>query len=73
LSDSFALILRYLDPIIHKDLLGLRASALKTFSSLINHCKNTKIVDEEIKKTRKGLQNVTMDYIKALVVIYTQQ
>jgi predicted transcriptional regulator len=51
----------------------LRGSALKTFSSLINHCKNTGIVDEEIKKTRKGLQNVTMDYIKALVVIYTQQ
>jgi len=63
MSDCFVEVLRYLEPILNNDLLGLRPVALKTFSTLIKHCRNTKNVDEEIKKTRKGLQNIAMDYI----------
>ena len=47
--------MKFLDPIINKNLLGLRSVALKTFSSIIDHCRNTKVVDDEIKATRKGL------------------
>ena len=72
MSDCFVEVLKYLEPILNKDLLGLRNTALKTFSMLISHCRNTKVVDEEIKKTRKGLQNIAMDYIQGLVVLYTQ-
>ena len=46
--------------------------ALKTFSGLIEHCRNTKNVDEEIRKTRRGLQNIAMDYIGGLVGLYTK-
>lgn len=44
--------------------------ALKTFQALIGHCRSTTIVDEEIKKTRKGLTNISMDYINDLVSLY---
>jgi len=54
MSDCFAQILNFLDPIIEKDLLGLRCLALKVFSSLITYCRKPKVLDEEIKKTRKG-------------------
>ena len=57
---------------MNQDLLGLRNSALKSFSNLIGHCRNTDVVDEEIKKTRKGLQNIAMDYISGLATLYTQ-
>jgi len=67
LSDCFQQILKYLDPILEKNLLGLRNTALKTFSSIISHCRNTKVVDDEIKLTRKGLQNISMDYIQGFV------
>lgn len=72
MSDCFVQVLKYLEPILNKDLLGLRLTALKTFSALISHCRNTKVVDEEIKKTRKGLQNIAMDYIQGLVTLYTE-
>ena len=55
MSDCFAEVLKYLEPILNKNLFGLRTTALKTFSALIEHCRSTKNVDEEIKKTRKGL------------------
>ena len=45
---------------------------MRTFSTIISHCRNTKTVDEEIRNTRKGLQNIAMDYINGLVVLYTQ-
>ena len=57
---------------MNKDLLGMRSVALKTYSSLINHCRHTKVVDEEIKKTRKGLINISMDYVQGLATLYTQ-
>ena len=72
MSDCFAQILRYLEPNLNKNLLGLRDVALKTFSGLIEHCRNTKNVDEEIRKTRRGLQNIAMDYIGGLVGLYTK-
>lgn len=71
MSDCFAEILKYLEPILNKNLFGLRTMALKTFSALISHCRSTKHVDEEIKKTRKGLSNIAMDYITGLVTLYT--
>jgi hypothetical protein len=72
LSDCFQQILKYLDPILEKNLLNLRNMALKTFSSIISHCKNTKLVDNEIKLTRKGLQNISMDYIQGFVQLCLQ-
>jgi hypothetical protein len=70
MSDCFASILKYLDPIISKNVLGLRNVGLKVFSSLIQHCRKTKVVDEEIKKTRKGLINISMDYVTGLIKLY---
>lgn len=70
MSDCFAQILNYLDPIIEKDLLGLRCLALKVFSSLIQYCRKPKVLDEEIKKTRKGLINISLDYVQGLIKLY---
>lgn len=72
LRDCFIELIKYLEPIMNKDLLGMRSVALKTYSSLINHCRHTKVVDEEIKKTRKGLINISMDYVQGLATLYTQ-
>lgn len=72
MSNCFVQVLKYLEPILNKDLLGLRMTALKTFSALISHCRNTKVIDDEIKKTRKGLSNIAMDYIQGLVTLYTE-
>ena len=71
LSDCFAQLLKYLEPIISKNLLGLRNLGLKVFSSLIKHCRKTTVVDDEIKKSRKGLINISMDYVNGLVTMYT--
>lgn len=48
-------LLTYLEAILNKNVLGLRPQALKFFSNLIGHCRSTKVVDEDIKKTRKLL------------------
>lgn len=73
LRDCFIELIKYLEPIMNKDLLGMRSIALKTYSSLINHCRHTTNVDEEIKKTRKGLINISMDYVQGLATLYTQE
>jgi len=70
MRDCFIELLKYLEPILNNDLLSLRNTALKTFSTLIKHCRHTKVVDEQIKFTRKGLQNIAMDYIQGLVGLY---
>lgn len=70
MSDCFAELLKYLEPILNKNLLNLRPTALKTFSNLIGHCRHTSVVDNEIKKTRKGLQNIALDYIQGLLTLY---
>jgi hypothetical protein len=49
---------------------GLRSVALRSFSELINHCRNTSVVTEEIKKTRKGLQRISLDYVQGLSKMY---
>ena len=72
LSDCFATLLKYIEPIISKNLLGLRNLGLKVFSSLIKHCRKTTVVDDEVRKTRKGLINISMDYVNGLVNLYTQ-
>ena len=55
MSESFMKLLVFLEPIMNNNVLGLRVTALKTFSALIKHCRHTKSVDSEIKKMRKGL------------------
>ena len=30
-------------------------------------------MDEEIKKTRKGLINISMDYVNGLIQLYTEE
>ena len=56
---------------INRNLLGLRSLALRSLSSLINHCKTTPVVDEQIKKTRLGLQKIALDYVEGLGKLYT--
>jgi len=51
---------------INKNVYGLRTLALKSFSTLIYHCKATSEVTDEIKKTRVGLKNISLDYIQGL-------
>jgi len=70
--DCFGQIIKYLEPIINKNVLGLRPIALKAFSSLIYHCRHTKVVDVQIKRTRAGLQNISQDYIQSLVALYSE-
>lgn len=72
MSECFKEVLKFLETIMNKNVLGLRAVALKSLSNLISHCRNTTVVDDEIKKTRKILQNITMDYIRGLVILYTK-
>jgi len=72
MSECFQQLLKFLEPIMNKDVLNLRPVALKAFSSLIYHCRNAEVVDAEIKKTRKALQSITMDYIRGLVTLYTK-
>lgn len=71
MHESVVQLLKFIDPIIKQNILGLRLVGLKFFSSLINHCRGTKQVDDSIKKTRKGLQSLAMDYITKLVNLYT--
>ena len=70
LSHAFASLLGDLEQMVNKNDFGLRTLALRSFSELINHCKNTSAVTEEIKKTRKGLQRITMDYVNGLSKMY---
>lgn len=70
LSSAFATLLQHLEPMINKNTFGLRNLALKTFSELINHCRNTPVVTEQIKLTRKGLQRICMDYVQGLSKMY---
>lgn len=56
---------------VNKNLLGLRTLALRSLSNLINHCKTTPVVDEQIKKTRLGLQRIALDYVEGLGKLYT--
>jgi hypothetical protein len=73
MSDSFMKLLVFVEPIMNNNVLGLRGTALKTFSALIKHCRNASCVDSEIKKMRKGLQNISLDYIQGLMKIYIQE
>jgi len=45
-SEAVATIIGYLEPMVNKNILGLRITALKTFSEIISHCKNTKVVTD---------------------------
>ena len=70
LSGAFASLLPSLEPMVNRNDYGLRSVALRSFSELINHCRNTSVVTEEIKKTRKGLQRISLDYVQGLSKMY---
>jgi len=55
---------------VNKNDLHLRSLALQSFSALIDHCRTTRVVTEEIKKTRTGLQRICMDYIQGLSKLF---
>jgi hypothetical protein len=42
LASGFSSLLEFLEPMVNKDTHGLRTLALKVFSEIINHCRNTK-------------------------------
>lgn len=44
--------------------------ALRAYSELISHCRNTSEVTAEIKATRLGLQRISEDYIERLSKLY---
>jgi hypothetical protein len=66
LLESFSSMLPYLEAMGNKNVLGLNAVALRIFSEMISHCRNTPVVTDQIKKTRTGLQRIAPDYIKGL-------
>lgn len=55
---------------INKNEFGLRNLALRVFSEIIYHCRNTPSVTDQIKQTRKGLQRICMDYVTGLSKMY---
>ena len=57
---------------INQNVYGLRSLALRSFSTLIDHCRKTKEVTAEIKKTREGLKRISLDYIQGLSRLYNQ-
>ena len=70
LSSAFAAIIQYLEPMINENLFGLRQLALRSYSTLINHCRTTPSVTQEIKTTRLGLQRISADYVEGLKRLY---
>jgi len=56
---------------VNKNTLGLRTLALRAFSDLINHCRNTPVVTEQLRKTRIGLQRICMDYVEGLSRLFS--
>lgn len=52
MNDAFATLINYLEPMINKNIYGLRSLALRSYSELINHCRNTPVVTDQIKLTR---------------------
>lgn len=73
LSQSFSSLLPYIEKMINENIMGLRTLALRTFSELISHCKNTSVVTEEIKKTRQGFKRICFDYINGFCQIYVNE
>ena len=55
---------------INKNVLNLRLLALKVFSEIMSHCHKTTVVTDQIKKTRLGLQNISIDYVQGLSKLY---
>jgi hypothetical protein len=55
---------------VNKNVLGLRAIALRAFSETIHHCKVTPIVTDQVKKTRLGLARISHDYVLGLSKLY---
>lgn len=70
MAEAVSALLASLEPMVNKNTMGLRTLALKAFSELINHCRYTPVVTEQIRKTRIGLQRICMDYIEGLSNMY---
>lgn len=73
LSAAFASIVSYLEPMINKNLWGLRQLALRSYSELISHCRQTTDVTQEIKSTRAALQRISQDYVTGLSTLYLNE
>jgi len=73
LDTNFVQIITPLENLVNKNKWGLRTLALRTFSVLIDFCRNTPKVTESIKKTRQGLQRICLDYVEALSRLYLTQ
>ena len=71
MSEAVSALIAHLEPMVNKNQMNLRPIALKAFSELINHCRDTKIVTEQIKKTRIGLSRIALDYVQGLSKLYT--
>lgn len=70
LAEAFTTLLDYLEPMVNKNVLGLRAVALRAFSDTIHHCKVTPVVTDQVKKTRLGLARISHDYVQGLSKLY---
>lgn len=70
LSSAFSSLLQYLEPMVNANSYGLRSLALRSFSQIIDFCRNTPLVTEQITITRKGLQRICMTYVKGLSSLY---
>lgn len=57
---------------VNKNTLGLVSIGLRVFSEMILHCRQTPVVTDQIKNTRKGLQNICPDYVKGLSQLYVK-
>ncbi len=70
LSSAFAALIQHLEPMVNKNLMGLRPLALKVFSELIQHCKKENPAIVEVKKTLTGMKRISADYIDGLAKLY---
>lgn len=70
LAAGFSSLLEYLEPMVNRDTHGLRILALKVFTEIINHCRTTNQVTDQVKQTRLGLQRISLAYVEGLSKLY---
>ena len=70
LASAFASLLEHLEAMVNKNVYGLRSLALRSFSQIIDFCRNVLVVTDQVKLTRRGLQRICMTYVKGLSTLY---
>ena len=73
LASAFSSLLPHLETMVNQNTFGLRSIALRSFSQIIDFCRNCPQVTEQVKTTRKGLQRICMPYVKGLSSLYCGQ